>query len=663
MANRIRGITIQIGGDTTKLDKALAGTNKELSNTQKQLRDVERLLKLDPGNTELLEQKQRLLAQSVEATSEKLETLRKAAENADAALARGNAYRDAYEPLKNELDDVNASMRALEANADSMKQKLDAGDISTAQYDAFAQKLDNTRKRADELQQAIEDVNKEFSGAKIDQSQYDALQREIIETEKRLEDLEDAAEKSSVSLGKLEAAAGKVSTSAGKISSTFRPVTTAIVGIGAAALATVPATDELRGDLSRLETNAQQAGIGIDSARQAFMNFNAVTGEVDSSIEAVSNLLQAGFTESNLQKAVEGLANAAISFPDTIRIESLADSLQESLATGEATGQYAEILDRLGVGAEQFAAGLAQCTSAAQEQGYALSFLTEGPLKGSYEGWAENNQELVANRDASMELQIALAGLAEQLLPIVTSGTEVAASFANWFSSLDDGTQTAIIAIAGIAAAISPLAGLVSNVSSALPTLISLFSTLGAQGTIVAVAIGAIVGVIAALVGSWDQMSGGEKVVAVLGAVTAAAITAAVALGAFQSALSLGIAAAGIVAGIAAIMLAINSATQRANQAAQQAQSSATSIPGFAEGGVVPPNRPFLAVLGDNRKETEIVAPYSTIKQATSEAIAERGGGGTTTLIVKAADGFTRHLSYSLSEEDTRRGVRLVNRG
>ena len=663
MANRIKGITIQIGGDTTKLDKALAGTNKELSNTQKQLRDVERLLKLDPGNTELLEQRQRLLAQSVEATSEKLETLRKAAENADAALARGNAYRDAYEPLKNELDDVNASMRALEANADSMKQKLDAGDISTAQYDAFAQKLDNTRKRADELQQAIEDVNKEFSGSKIDQSQYDALQREIIETEKRLEDLEDAAEKSSVSLGKLEAAAGKVSTSAGKISSTFRPVTTAIAGIGAAALATVPATDELRGDLSRLETNAQQAGVGIDAARQAFMNFNAVTNEVDSSIEAVSNLLQAGFTESNLQKAVEGLANAAISFPDTIRIESLADSLQESLATGEATGQYAEILDRLGVGAEQFAAGLAQCTSAAQEQGYALSFLTEGPLKGSYEGWAENNQELVANRDASLQLQMALAELAEQLLPIVTSVTEMATGFLEWFTGLDKGAQIAIVAIAGIVASISPLAGLISNVSQAIPVLTSLFSGLGGKAALVAIAIGAIVGVIAALVGAWDQMSDGEKVIAVLGAVAAAAIAAAVALGAFQSALTLGSAAAAIVAGIAAIMIAINSATQRANQAAQQAQSSTTSIPGFAEGGVVPPNKPFLAVLGDNKRETEIVAPYSTIKQATSEAIAERGGGGTTTIIVKAADGFTRHLSYSLSEEETRRGVRLVNRG
>ena len=59
MANRVKGITVEIGGDTTKLDKALAGTNKQLTTTQKSLKDVERLLKLDPGNTELLEQKHR----------------------------------------------------------------------------------------------------------------------------------------------------------------------------------------------------------------------------------------------------------------------------------------------------------------------------------------------------------------------------------------------------------------------------------------------------------------------------------------------------------------------------------------------------------------------------------------------------------------------------
>lgn len=68
MANRIKGITVEIGGDTTKLSKALEGVNKTIKNTQSQLKDVEKLLKLDPTNTELLSQKQRLLADSITAT-------------------------------------------------------------------------------------------------------------------------------------------------------------------------------------------------------------------------------------------------------------------------------------------------------------------------------------------------------------------------------------------------------------------------------------------------------------------------------------------------------------------------------------------------------------------------------------------------------------------
>ena len=71
MADRIKGITIEIGGDTTGLNKALSGVNKEISSTQSALKDVERLLKLDPSNTELLRQKQKLLADAVNETKGK----------------------------------------------------------------------------------------------------------------------------------------------------------------------------------------------------------------------------------------------------------------------------------------------------------------------------------------------------------------------------------------------------------------------------------------------------------------------------------------------------------------------------------------------------------------------------------------------------------------
>ena len=67
--SRIKGITVEIGGDTTKLQSALKGVNSEIKNTQSQLKDVEKLLKLDPGNTELLAQK--LLSSAVSETKEK----------------------------------------------------------------------------------------------------------------------------------------------------------------------------------------------------------------------------------------------------------------------------------------------------------------------------------------------------------------------------------------------------------------------------------------------------------------------------------------------------------------------------------------------------------------------------------------------------------------
>ena len=85
MAGRIQGITAPIG-DTTKLQTALKGVNTEIRNTQSQLRDADKLLKLDPGNTELLAQKHRLLWDAVKETKEKLETLKTAAEQAEQAL-------------------------------------------------------------------------------------------------------------------------------------------------------------------------------------------------------------------------------------------------------------------------------------------------------------------------------------------------------------------------------------------------------------------------------------------------------------------------------------------------------------------------------------------------------------------------------------------------
>ena len=133
MANRIKGITVEIGGDTTKLSKALEGVNKSIKNTQTQLKDVEKLLKLDPRNTELLSQKQKLLADSISATKEKFATLKTAAEQANTALANGEITQQQYDALQREIVETENELKRLETeakNAGSALQKIgDAGEV------------------------------------------------------------------------------------------------------------------------------------------------------------------------------------------------------------------------------------------------------------------------------------------------------------------------------------------------------------------------------------------------------------------------------------------------------------------------------------------------------------------------------------------------------
>lgn len=124
MANRIKGIIVEIGGDTTKLSKALEGVNKTIKNTQTQLKYVEKLLKLDPKNTELLSQKQKLLADSISATKDKLATLKTAAEQANAALAKGDITQEQYDALQREIIETEQELCNLESESNKASDSL-----------------------------------------------------------------------------------------------------------------------------------------------------------------------------------------------------------------------------------------------------------------------------------------------------------------------------------------------------------------------------------------------------------------------------------------------------------------------------------------------------------------------------------------------------------
>ena len=124
MASRIQGITVEIGGDTTKLQTALKGLNGEIKSTQTALKDVEKLLKMDPGNTELLAQKEKLLAQAADETKQKLDTLTTAAAQANTALANGDISQEQYDALQREIIETEADLKKLETQANQSATAL-----------------------------------------------------------------------------------------------------------------------------------------------------------------------------------------------------------------------------------------------------------------------------------------------------------------------------------------------------------------------------------------------------------------------------------------------------------------------------------------------------------------------------------------------------------
>ena len=124
MADRIKGITVEINGDTTGLSKALSRVNKEIRNTQAQLKDVNKLLKLDPGNTELIAQKHKLLQQAVEETKKKLQSLKEAQKQADEALKNGTISQEQYDGLQREIAETTQKLKDLEAQAEQSATAL-----------------------------------------------------------------------------------------------------------------------------------------------------------------------------------------------------------------------------------------------------------------------------------------------------------------------------------------------------------------------------------------------------------------------------------------------------------------------------------------------------------------------------------------------------------
>lgn len=404
-------------------------------------------------------------------------------------------------------DTINGTKKALnELQNESMKLnqhlKFDPKNV-----DKLNQRLNSLKQQVTLNQTLIKKYNDELSSldkTEIGSDKWLTLKKNIATAEKNIvqcnqyiKDTEAALkEVNSTTLDRVKKQMDELGISAKSVGEGLTDhVTKPIAAAGAAAVATTQLTKEYREDLAKLETNAQTAGASLDITKSSLRDLNAVTGESDSNVEALSNLLQSGFTDSNLQTVVENLSGAVIKFPDTLKIESLSDSLQETLATGQATGQFGELLDRLGIGADNFNKQLEKCTTGAERQQLVMQTLANSGLSDVNDAFRENNKSLIENSNAQFDLNDQLSKLGTLLEPIVAKVTGMAASALAWFNSLNPNMQKAIILVAAIVAAIGPLITIVTTLKTGI-TAISTIIGITSSSLLI------IIGVIALVVGT-----------------------------------------------------------------------------------------------------------------------------------------------------------------
>lgn len=413
MADRIKGITVEIGGDTTGLSKALSGVNREISSTQKELRDVERLLKLDPTNTELLRQKYDLLTKAVDSTEAKLQSLKNAEQQVQAQFQRGDIGEGQYNALKREIIETESKLRNLQTNAKQAENAVKGIDEKPVKEVADA---------ADEAKDSLQKAGKEASNF------GDYLKAEAI----------------------VEGAKGVVSG--------LRDV--------------AEESKEYMKIMASLEISSQNAGYTAEETAQTYKTLYGVLGDDQTAATTTANLQALKLSQQQLTEVVNGTIGAWATYGDSIPIDSLSEAMNETIKTGVVTGTFADVLNWAGTSEDDFNAKLQAANSETERANIVLQELASQGLIDAGQAWQENNKSLVETNQANADLSDSLARLSEEVMPIITKITDAISKLINFILDNKDAVITALVAI-GSGFAAFKITGIVTSLSSKFQNLFS----------------------------------------------------------------------------------------------------------------------------------------------------------------------------------------------
>ncbi len=560
-ANRIKGITIEIGGDTTKLQTALKGVNTQVKSTQQQLKDVEKLLKLDPGNTELLAQKHRLLGEAVAATKEKLETLKTAAEQANTALANGDISKEQYDALQREIIETEKDLEALEKQANESATALQSIGAKGEKLKTVGDNISNVGtkllpvtagvtalgtaavKTAADFDYAMSRVAAVSGATGEDFDKLKAKAREMgsktkfsaSEAAEAMNYMAMAGWKTEDMLSGIEGVMNLAAASGEDLATTSDIVTDALTAFGLSAQDSGNFADILAAASSNANTNVSMMG---ETFKYCAPIAGALGFSAEDTAEAIGLMANAGIKGSQAGTALRTIMN---NLSGDVKI--CGSSIGEvTVATTNADGSMRDLSDILADCRTAFS-GLSESEKAAAAESLVGKNAMSGflALMNAGEGDINKLSSAIANCDGTAanmadtmnnnlegqltilksQLQELAISFGEMLMPAIRTIVGWIQKLVDWLNSMDEGTRKVIITVALVAAALGPVLIVVGKIISAIGTIMTIIPKLAgvinaAKGVFAAfnavcaanpyvLIIAAIVALVAAFIYLWNN--------------------------------------------------------------------------------------------------------------------------------------------------------------
>ncbi|MCD7800680.1 MAG: hypothetical protein LUG94_05670 [Ruminococcus sp.] len=191
MAGSVKGITIEIGGDTTKLGRALSNVDKSTRSLKNELSSVEKALQLDPTNTILLAQKQDILKDAISKTTEKLNILTTSQKSLSQQLTDGDIDQEQYDKFQEKIESSRGKLEKLRQEQINVEEQYQNGDIDKNAYDSFKKKVISAENEVKNLETSQKSLEEKLTDGDIDEGQYRAFQRELINTQSEFDGLQN----------------------------------------------------------------------------------------------------------------------------------------------------------------------------------------------------------------------------------------------------------------------------------------------------------------------------------------------------------------------------------------------------------------------------------------------------------------------------------------